>query len=243
MEEKFVLEIGYGLLPLVDKSNHELLDDISYLRKKKLHCPKIHIRDNMTLEPYEISLNQERHVLDDNENLSSQICTLIEQYVNEHLEIQEMQEVFKTGESLSFIFARPEKKDFKVNLMLPEYPTFWNRSYSLNGRPVISNCDYSLYITEISEASSGIYKVELINTEIVEDNNRYYLAGRFKFYLKKGDTLDFLYYDEKDDKGKYRVQAKVEDLSYNKMELSFDKVITIPEPFCEENSNIRCSWL
>ena len=230
MKEDFVLEIGYGLLPLVDKSNHELLDGISYLRKKKLHCPRIRIRDNMDLEPYEISLNQEKHVLDQEDNLTFQITTLIEQYVKEHPEMQEMEEVFKTGESLSIIFARPEKEDFKVNLMLPEYPTFWNRSYSWNGRPVKSNCDYSLYITEISPVSNDVYKVELINTEIMEDNNRYYLAGRFKFFLRKGDTLDFQYYDDKE---KYQVQVKVKDLSYNKIELLFDKAITIPEPFCE----------
>ena len=103
MEEKFVLEIGYGLLPLVDKSNSELLDGMSYLRNKKLHIPKIRIRDNMSLEPFEISLNQERYVLDKNDNLTSQIIALIEQYVKEHPEMQEMEAVFKTGESLSFI--------------------------------------------------------------------------------------------------------------------------------------------
>ena len=232
MEEKFVLEIGYGLLPLVDKSNNELLDGMSYLRKKKLHIPKIRIRDNMSLEPFEISLNQERHVLDKNDNLTTQIITLIEQYVKEHPEMQEMEAVFKTGESLSFIFARAEKADFKVNLMLPEYPTFWNRTYSFDGRTIKSNCDYSLYITEISPVSNDVYKVELINTEIMESNNRYYLAGRFKFFLKKGDTLDFQYYDDEE---KYRVQAKVEDLSYNMIHLTFDKVINIPAPFCEES--------
>ena len=56
--DKFLLELGYQLLPLVDRDNSELLDGISNLRKQKPYIPKLRIVDNMTLEPFEISLNK-----------------------------------------------------------------------------------------------------------------------------------------------------------------------------------------
>ena len=87
MKDKFVLELGYELLSLVDRDNHpELLDGILNLRKQKPYIPKIRIMDNITLEPFEISLNKERSILNKEENLTSQILTIIENFVEKHSE-------------------------------------------------------------------------------------------------------------------------------------------------------------
>ena len=86
MEDKFVLELGYELLSLVDRDNHlELLDGILNLRKQKPYIPKIRIMDNITLEPFEISLNKERSILNKEENLTSQILTIIKNFVEKEL--------------------------------------------------------------------------------------------------------------------------------------------------------------
>ena len=86
MEDKFVLELGYELLSLVDRDHPELLDGILNLRKQKPYIPKIRIMDNITLEPFEISLNKERSILNKEENLTSQILTIIENFVEKHSE-------------------------------------------------------------------------------------------------------------------------------------------------------------
>lgn len=103
MEDKFVLELGYELLSLVDRDNHpELLDGILNLRKQKPYIPKIRIMDNITLEPFEISLNKERSILNKEENLTSQILTIIENFVEKHSEIwEEKKLVVKPGEMLT----------------------------------------------------------------------------------------------------------------------------------------------
>lgn len=88
MEDKFLLEIGYELIHLVDKPNGELLDGISNLRKQKPHIPQIKITDNISLEPCEISINKERHKLNKNDNLVLQILNHIVQYVEKHPEIK-----------------------------------------------------------------------------------------------------------------------------------------------------------
>lgn len=115
MEDKFVLELGYELLSLVDRDNHpELLDGILNLRKQKPYIPKIRIMDNITLEPFEISLNKERSILNKEENLTSQILTIIENFVEKHSEIwEEMELVVKPGEMLTFRFLHDDE-EYKV---------------------------------------------------------------------------------------------------------------------------------
>ena len=81
MEDKFLLEIGYELIHLVDKPNGELLEGISNLRKQNPHIPQIKITEDISLEPCEISINKERYKLNKNDNLVSQILNLIVQYV------------------------------------------------------------------------------------------------------------------------------------------------------------------
>ena len=88
MEDKFLLEIGYELIHLVDKPNGELLEGISNLRKQNPHIPQIKITEDISLEPCEISINKERHKLNKNDNLVSQILNLIVQYVEKHPEIK-----------------------------------------------------------------------------------------------------------------------------------------------------------
>ena len=42
-DDKFVLELGFGLLHLVDKDNGKLVDAITDLRKQKPHIPRLRI--------------------------------------------------------------------------------------------------------------------------------------------------------------------------------------------------------
>ena len=55
----FEIQIGYGLIPLVDKGyESNFLKEITYCRNQidaeyGLPIPTVHIRDNMCLEPYE----------------------------------------------------------------------------------------------------------------------------------------------------------------------------------------------
>lgn len=89
MEAKIVLELGYALIYLVKKTNGELLDAISNLRKEETYIPLIRIMDNMSLEATEISINSERHILEKDESFVSQIISFITKYVKEHPEVQE----------------------------------------------------------------------------------------------------------------------------------------------------------
>ncbi len=115
MEDKFVLELGYELLSLVDRDNHpKLLDGILNLRKQKPYIPIIRILDNITLEPFEISLNKERSILNKEENLTSQILTIIENFVEKHSEICEgIELVVKPGKMLTFRFLQDDE-EYKV---------------------------------------------------------------------------------------------------------------------------------
>lgn len=115
MADKFVLELGYELLSLVDRDNHPgLLDGILNLRKQKPYIPKIRIMDNITLEPFEISINKERSILNKDENLTSQILTIIENFVEKHSEIwEETKLVVKPGEMLTFRFLQDDE-EYKV---------------------------------------------------------------------------------------------------------------------------------
>lgn len=248
MENPILLELGYGLIPLVDKEKGSiLLEDISALRKNDPKIPKFRIQDNMQLEPFQISIGLEGNIekprfasevfsLDEKADAST-IMDCILQYFEKHPQLY-LRKHFRTGESLSFTFERPSRGDFQINLMLPDYPTFWNRSYSFD-KEIKSNCNYAYFITEVSKYSDEAYKVEIINTTVADYDNRYYLAGRFKFYLKIGDTLNFLYYDDAE---KYQVKATVVNLANNTIDLSFDKCIEIPTPFLESNISNRCNW-
>ena len=74
----------------------------------------LRIMDNITLEPFEISLNKERSILNKEENLTSQILTIIENFVEKYSEIwEEMKPVFKTGEMLTFRFLQDDE-EYKV---------------------------------------------------------------------------------------------------------------------------------
>ena len=113
--DKFLLELGYQLLPLVDRDNSELLDGISNLRKQKPYIPKLRIVDNMTLEPFEISLNKEKSTLNKEENLTSQILTIIINFIEKHPEIwEEVNLTIKPGKSLMFRFFQ-DGEEHKVN--------------------------------------------------------------------------------------------------------------------------------
>ena len=70
--------------------------------------------DNITLEPFEISINKERSILNKEENLTSQILTIIENFVEKHSEIwEEMKFVVKPGEMLTFRFLQNDE-EYKV---------------------------------------------------------------------------------------------------------------------------------
>lgn len=85
-EDKVVLELGYELISLVNKTNSGLITAISVLRKQKPCLPAIRIKDNFTLAPTEISINNERHLLE-NGNEVSQIITYLSHYVEAHPEV------------------------------------------------------------------------------------------------------------------------------------------------------------
>lgn len=62
IEDTLAMEVGYGLIPMVDQSqNGELLGRIRSLRKKFAQTfgflpPQVHIRDNLSLAPYQYKL-------------------------------------------------------------------------------------------------------------------------------------------------------------------------------------------
>lgn len=86
-EDKVVLELGYGLISLVNKTNSGLITAISVLRKQKPCLPAIRIKDNFTLAPTEISINNERHLLENGNDSVSQIITYLSHYGEAHSEI------------------------------------------------------------------------------------------------------------------------------------------------------------
>jgi hypothetical protein len=124
---------------------------------------------------------------------------------------------FKTGESLTVhtLFEEySEKKIFQINFMLEKYPVIWNEidNYKYN------NTDYQLYISEISEVKDYLWKLELIMTK--KDVDRYFLGGRFKFFVKKGDVINLKYYEHP----LYNRTAEVTDINYNSVTLKLSGV-------------------
>lgn len=123
---------------------------------------------------------------------------------------------FKTGESLTI-----NENGFSINLTLPCYPVFWkkndNNTYS---EGIETNSDEKFFITEISKKENDYWKLEIIETNAETSK----LYGRFKFFVKEGDTLTFKYYDNE----MYSVNATVFKINYNEIELSFDSVISKP---------------
>lgn len=125
---------------------------------------------------------------------------------------------FKTGESLTI-----NENDYSINLMFLNYPVFWNnRDYYNRNRKFKTNTDYQFFITEISKQENDYWKLEIILTKA--NDERYFLGGRFKFFIKENDSLYFKYYENE----MYCIKATVTKLKYNEMELSFDKGISKP---------------
>lgn len=106
--------------------------------------------------------------------------------------------------------------------MLPGYPSLWN---STQNDEINSNCTSAYYITEISEISKELYNFEIINTKVDIKDKDYNILGRFKFVLKKGDLLNFQYYED----SKNSVNAIVRTIDNNVIDLQFDKAICVPE--------------
>lgn len=125
---------------------------------------------------------------------------------------------FKTGESLTI-----NENDFSINLMFLNYPVFWNKRdyYNQNGK-IKTNTDYQFFVTEISKQENDYWKLEIILTKA--NDERYFLGGRFKFFIKENDSLYFKYYENE----MYCIKATVTKLNYNEIELSFDKGISKP---------------
>lgn len=125
---------------------------------------------------------------------------------------------FKTGESLTI-----NENDYSINLMFLNYPVFWNnRDYYNRNRKFKTNTDYQFFITEISKQENDYWKLEIILTKA--NDERYFLGGRFKFFIKENDSLYFKYYENE----MYCIKATVTKLKYNEIELSFDKGISKP---------------
>lgn len=124
---------------------------------------------------------------------------------------------FKTGESLTINIPFKEcpiEKIYQINLMLKNYPVIWNEIKSFNYK----NTDYQLFISEISKASNDLWKVELIMTK--KESARYFLGGRFKFFIKAGDIINLKYYEHP----LYNIDAEVISIDYNSITLKFSGV-------------------
>lgn len=125
---------------------------------------------------------------------------------------------FKTGESLTI-----KEGDFSINLMFLNYPVFWNKQDGYNHYCSIeTNTVYQFFITEISKQENDYWKLEIILTKT--NDERYFLGGRFKFFIKENDSLYYKYYENE----MYCIKATVTKLKYNEIELSFDKGISRP---------------
>ena len=78
---------------------------------------------------------------------------------------------------------------YQVNFMLENYPVIWNEINNYKDK----NTDYQLFISEISKANNDLWKLELIMTK--KGSDRYFLGGRFKFFIKTGDIINLKYYE------------------------------------------------
>lgn len=136
---------------------------------------------------------------------------------------------FKTGESLTI-----KEDDFSINLMLPDYPVFWSKKDPFNPlKKITANTDYQFFITEISKQENNYWKLEIILTRA--NDERYFLGGRFKFFIRENDSLVFKYFENEI----YYVKATVTKLNYNEIELAFDKEISKPTELQETEQRSR----
>ena len=151
---------------------------------------------------------------------------------------------FMTGEPLTLSFYSEEFSDkyvykydtntkrYDFNLMLEKYPTFWNwnrSSYenSSYDKKYFVNTDYVFFIAEISKADDEYWEFAITLTKIDYENERYFLGGRFKFIVKEGDHLDFIYYKNYE-KEEFKVTALITKISRNKIELRFLQELVNP---------------
>lgn len=145
---------------------------------------------------------------------------------------------FMTGEPLTISLYEKEDsstnqvKRYDFNLMLEKYPTFWNE-YCRYEKHFI-NTGYVFFIAEISKANDECWEFAITLSTIDYYNKRYYLAGRFKFIVKKGDTLNFVYYIDEVNKAEFKVTALITNVSRNKIELCLQR---INNPFIQNISN------
>lgn len=246
--DEIILEIGYGLIPLFEKQKAEnLFEEMKNLREKMPVIPVVRVMDNIELGTNEFCIEDpknmysKKYVYDFSEDFERTILNALLEYGKKMLKMNVNS--FKTGEKLSVCVEIPSEntagETYNINLMLPGYPTFWHTtSYYYPGNEA-TNCNYGYYITEIHEVSDGLFKVEIINTEVDEGNSRYFLGGRFKFYLKKGDEVQFQYYSGDE----YIVKATVSDIKNNHISFDFEKDITIPEPLLKKELNRRGIWI
>ena len=129
------------------------------------------------------------------------------------------EKTFSTGESLSIdicSFIKDEsstdksKKNCKiVNLMLKDYPVQFENSFDE------INTDWHLFISEISKQNDGTHKLELVMT--CNYSERYFLAGRFKFFVRLGDVIKLKYYSHP----LCEINAEVISLDYNSITFRF----------------------
>ena len=80
MGKEIELELGYGLLPLLNKKQGSLLEGIKSLRKEHPEIPKVHITDNITLEPKQFCVEKKKYSLESNPEDISCILDAISEY-------------------------------------------------------------------------------------------------------------------------------------------------------------------
>ena len=115
---------------------------------------------------------------------------------------------FKTFDSISISVA----DIYSIHLMPESYPVFWrDPNYSSEN----SNSNYALYILEVAKASDDRWQLSLSLASV--GGGRYYLGGRFKLYVKKGDEIPLCFYSGKD----ATLTARVKDIGYNYVTLQF----------------------
>ena len=185
----------------------EISDDRNYYNSKnELKSIVFNICEldkDLTFEDFKDYFEKKLNSSVDYENKSDDLIKCIYEYYFGKIESK-----FKTGESLTvntFFEKYSEKKSFQINFMLEKYPVIWNETDSYKD----NNTDYQLYISEISEVKDELWKIELIMTK--KNVDRYFLGGRFKFFIRKGDLINLKYYEHP----LYNRPAEVIDIDYN----------------------------
>jgi hypothetical protein len=185
----------------------EISDDRNYYNSKnELKSIVFNICEldkDLTFEDFKDYFEKKLNSSVDYENKSDDLIKCIYEYYFGKIESK-----FKTGESLTvntFFEKYSEKKSFQINFMLEKYPVIWNETDSYKD----NNTDYQLYISEISEVKDELWKLELIMTK--KNVDRYFLGGRFKFFIRKGDLINLKYYEHP----LYNRPAEVIDIDYN----------------------------